>query len=333
MRVGPPLIPLAATILCGCSSWQSALDPHSAEAGHLADLFWFFTAVCAAIWILVTASLLHLGLRRRRDGDIPREDSPEERRRKMLIVGALVALTAVILAIFSFASFYATRGFAWANQTALTIKVKGNQWWWPIQYESRDVTQIFDTANEIHIPVKRPVTFDLEASDVIHSLWIPDLMGKQDLIPGRNNTLTVEADRAGLYRAQCAEYCGLQHAHMALYVFAEPEKQFEAWRGHQLAPARPPASGKAWQGYRVFLAACAGCHTVRGTDAGGQLGPDLTHFGSRAAIAAGELHNTQDNLSNWLADPQSIKPGNYMPRVPLSDGDRAAVVAYLQGLK
>jgi cytochrome c oxidase subunit 2 len=333
MRVGPPLALPAAIFLTGCSSWQSPLDPHSIEAGHLADLFWFFTAVCAAIWILVTAALLYLRLRPQPPNESLREDSPAEKHRKTLIVGALAAATALILAVFSFASFYATRGFAWGDPRALTIKVTGNQWWWQIAYENPDVTRIFETANEIRIPVGRRVTFDLEAGDVIHTLWIPDLMGKQDLIPGRHNTLTVKASRGGLYRAQCAEYCGLQHAHMALYVFAEPAPRFEAWLRHQLQPANPPSSGEQWKGFHLFIAACAGCHTVRGTDAGGRMGPDLTHFGSRATIAAAALHNTPEELSRWLADPQKIKPGNYMPRVPLGKSGRAAVVTYVESLR
>lgn len=333
MRVGPPLILSAAMFLTGCSSWQSPLDPHSSEAGHLAGLFWFFTLVCAAIWVLVTASLLFLRLRAQPSGEVAREDSPGEKRRKTFVVGGLAAATVAILAVFALASFYATRGFAWANPHALTIKVTGNQWWWQIEYESRDVTHTFDTANEIHIPVGQPVTFALNAADVIHSLWIPDLMGKEDLIPGRNNALTVEASRAGLYRAQCAEYCGLQHAHMALYVFAEPRSKFGPWWRHQLQPSASPRSGAQWKGFHVFLSSCAGCHTIRGTDAGGRMGPDLTHFGSRATIAAGALHNTPENLSQWLADPQAVKPGNYMPQVALTGSDRAAVVAYLESRK
>ena len=210
----------------------------------------------------------------------------------------------------------------------------GHQWWWQVQYQNRDPTQVFQTANEIRIPVGRPVTFDLESTDVIHSFWVPDLMGKQDMIPGRTNTLTVEAARPGLYRGQCAEYCGLQHAHMAFFVFAEPPAVFDAWRRHELQSASPPRTPGQVAGLRLFLGGpCAACHTVSGTGAGGNLGPDLTHFGSRATIAAGLLHNTPANLDLWLKNPQALKPGNYMPPLNLAPRQRAALVAYLEALK
>jgi cytochrome c oxidase subunit 2 len=329
-----PLALLAALCLSGCASWQSPLDPHSTEAGHLSDLFWFFATVCAAIWLLVTGAVVYLRLRGTRGSDAPEEDSQARTQRKSLIVGGLVALTVAILTIFALASFYATRGFAWTDEHALTIKVTGNQWWWQVEYQNRDPSQVFRTANEIRIPVGRPVTLELESTDVIHSFWVPDLMGKQDLIPGRHNTLTIKADRAGLYRGQCAEYCGLQHAHMSFFLFAEPNAVFEAWRHDQLRSATPPHTPLQAQGLRLFLGGpCAGCHTVSGTPAGGDLGPDLTHFGSRATIAAGLLHNTPANLAQWLAGPQVLKPGNYMPQIPMSSPDRAALVAYLEGLK
>jgi cytochrome c oxidase subunit 2 len=333
MRVAP-LIFVAAVCLSGCAGWQSALDPHSTEAGHLADLFWFFAAVCAAIWLLVASAIVYLRLRESRGSDLPDADTPSGMKAKSFIVGGLVALTVAILTIFTLASFYATRGFAWSNDHALTIKVTGNQWWWQVEYENREPAQVFRTANEIRIPVGRPITLDLESTDVIHSFWVPDLMGKQDLIPGRSNTLTLEADRAGLYRGQCAEYCGLQHAHMALYLFAEPQTEFEAWRRRQLRSATPPHDALQSRGLGLFLGGpCAGCHTVSGTGAGGDLGPDLTHFASRASIAAGLLPNTPANLARWLADPQALKPGNYMPQVPMSPSDRAALVSYLENLK
>jgi cytochrome c oxidase subunit 2 len=329
-----PLILLAAGGLAGCGGWQSALDPHSTAADHLAQLIWFFTAVCTAVWALVTASLIFIWLHRSPGNDAPGEDPPQQKRRKTFIVGVLVALTAAILTLFTFASFYATRDFAWADPNALTIKLTGHQWWWQVEYENRDPAQVFDSANEIHIPTNRPVTLDLDAADVIHSFWVPDLMGKKDLIPGRRNMLTIETGRAGLYRGQCAEYCGLQHAHMAFFLFAEPEREFEAWRRHQLQSATPPGDERQVDGLRVFLTGpCAGCHTVQGTAAGGSLGPDLTHFGGRATIAAGLLHNTPANLARWLADPQGLKPGNYMPPLQLARSDRDALVAYLEALK
>jgi cytochrome c oxidase subunit 2 len=320
--------------LCGCSGWQSALDPHSPEAGHLRDLFWFFVAVCMFVWILVMAALAIVLLRRRAVSAEPEQDTTAQHRNKRFIVALLVGATAVILTIFTVISFYATRGFAWSDDSALKIKVTGQQWWWQVEYQSSDPSQIFTTANEIHIPVGRRVTLDLEANDVIHSFWVPNLMGKQDLIPGRKNSLTIEADRAGLYRGQCAEFCGLEHAHMAIFVMAEPPAQFEAWRRHQLQSATPPPTALQSRGLAVFLhGTCSSCHAIQGIGADAQFGPDLTHFGSRATIAAGLLHNTAGNLEHWLADPQALKPGANMPQIQMSGQDRHALVAYLEGLQ
>ncbi|MBV9992354.1 MAG: cytochrome c oxidase subunit II [Alphaproteobacteria bacterium] len=312
-------------------NWQSALDPHSANARHLADLFWFFTALCAAIWLLVVAALLRAI---RHPGLAGEQDPPERQLRKSRIVGALTALTVLILVVFTAASFYTTRSFAWPDMNTLRIKVTGQQWWWQVEYRNHDASQVLTTANEIHIPVGRPVTLELHATDVIHSFWVPDLMGKQDLIPGRTNYLTLQADHAGVYRGQCAEFCGLEHARMAIWVFAQEPSAFEAWRRHALMPNTMPDGGAAAKGAYIFVhRQCASCHAINGSDAAGQTGPDLTHFGARATIAAGTLHNTAANLDRWLADPQAVKPGANMPKVDLSAPDRAALVAFLEGLK
>lgn len=328
------LVLLCLLALAGCSGWQSALDPQSSQASHLANLFWFFTAICVLVWIAVMGMLVWM-LRRRRTvlDSQPEGDAPAEARRKTSIVTGLVLATAAILVVLGLTSFYATRGFTWANTQTLTVKITAQQWWWQVEYQNEDVSQILTTANEIHIPVGRPVTLDLRATDVIHSFWVPNLMGKQDMIPGRPTLLTLQADRPGLYRGQCAEFCGLGHAKMAFLIFAEPQKKFEAWRRHQLEEAKMPGAPMRRRGLDVFQhGPCAGCHTVRGTDAAGQMAPDLTHFGGRATIAAGLMKNTPENLGRWLADPQAVKPGANMPEVPLSAADRAALVAYLEGL-
>jgi cytochrome c oxidase subunit II len=322
-----------ALLLAGCSGWQSALDPHSSQASHLAGLFWFFVLVCVLVWLAVVAALAMVLQRRRLPSDAPEEETPLQARRKTMVVTGLVLLTAAILVVFGLTSFYATRDFTWANTRTLTLKVTAQQWWWQVEYQNEDASQILTTANEIHIPVGRPVTLELDAADVIHSFWVPNLMGKQDMIPGRKNFITIQADKAGLYRGQCAEFCGLEHAKMAFLVFAEPQDKFDAWRRHQLEAAKTPGAPQRRRGMDVFVhGPCASCHSISGTDAGGQMAPDLTHFGARATIAAGLFHNTPENLDRWLADPQEVKPGSNMPEVPLSPADRAALVAYLEGL-
>jgi cytochrome c oxidase subunit 2 len=232
------------------------------------------------------------------------------------------------------ASYVTTRHISPEPTDPLVIRLKGYQWWWSATYVDARPADSFITANELHVPVDRPVRVELEAEDVIHSFWVPNLAGKQDLIPGRSNSLVFTVDRPGTYRGQCAEFCGLQHAHMALLVIAESADDFQRWRKAQLADATAPATPEQSAGRDVFLAkACAACHTVRGTSAAGNLGPDLTHVGGRQYIAAGILPTTRGSLAAWVADPQTIKPGNNMPLVPLEPRELNALSAWLTSLQ
>jgi len=216
----------------------------------------------------------------------------------------------------------------------LTIEVTAHQWWWELKYPGESPAQVMVTANEIHIPVGEPVRLKLDSDDVIHSFWIPQLAGKTDVIPGQTNYAWLQADAAGRYRGQCGEYCGMQHAHMALYVVAEDRNHFDAWRKQQSSDAPSPGSSQAAQGSAVFQTHCAVCHTVRGAGGtAGILGPDLTHLMGRATIASGLLENNTGNLHGWIANPQGLKPGTRMPQMDLSPADLHAAVAYLQTLQ
>jgi len=214
-----------------------------------------------------------------------------------------------------------------------TIEVTGNQWWWQVSYKDTDPSRDFVTANEIHIPVGHPVRFQLKGGDVIHSFWVPALAGKTDTIPGQTNVTWLEADRAGRYRGQCTEYCGLQHAHMAIFVIADPPAVFAHWWQAQLAPAPAPATADTQQGQALFVTKCGACHTVNGTDAQGKVAPDLTHLMSRATIAAGAAPNTPAGLAGWIANPQGVKPGTLMPTLYLSGSQLSQVQGYLETLK
>jgi cytochrome c oxidase subunit 2 len=259
---------------------------------------------------------------------------PRSVHRMTIAVSGAVAGTVVIIAILSLASFFTTRALNAETTDPLVIRVRGSQWWWDVTYLDAQPRRTLISANEIHIPVGRPVRVELAATDVIHSFWVPSLAGKQDLIPGRNNALTFTARHAGVYRGQCAEFCGLQHAHMALFVVASDPAGFATWREAQLQPAREPADAEQERGRVVFVAkACSACHTIRGTLAAGTLGPDLTHVASRRTIAAGIFETTRGTLAAWIADPQTIKPGNNMPMVPLTADELRAVSAYLANLK
>jgi cytochrome c oxidase subunit II len=215
----------------------------------------------------------------------------------------------------------------------LTLDVTGHQWWWEVAYDPDTPGKAFTTANEIHIPAGQPVLVKLKGADVIHSFWVPALTGKTDTIPGRTNVAWLEADRPGVYRGQCTEYCGEQHAHMAVYVVADAPAAFEAWRQGQLQPAAAPATAPALAGAEVFQARCSACHAVRGTPAGGVAGPDLTHLMSRSTIAAGAVPNTVGGLLGWIENPQALKPGARMPPTYVPPAELAQLSAYLETLK
>ncbi|TGP86005.1 MULTISPECIES: cytochrome c oxidase subunit II [unclassified Mesorhizobium] len=330
MRAVPPLLISTVVAASGCSGNQSALDPNGAPAIHIEHLIIVIVIICTVIWLLVMG-VLGLAILRRRDR--PAED-PISEKRLTTVVSAAVATTVIIIAGLTIASFYTTRGIGVPEDAALTITVRGQQWWWQIFYASSGATPGFQTANEIHIPVGQDVHLKLESTDVIHSFWVPSLAGKQDLVPGRSNGLLLRAEKPGVYRGQCAEFCGLQHSHMAIMVVAEPAADYERWAAAQSGNAVIPAAPDAVAGQAIFMAKpCAACHTVRGTSASGTTGPDLTHIGSRQTIAAGLVETTRGSLAAWIADPQTLKPGNNMPMVPLTSAELQNISAYMESLK
>jgi cytochrome c oxidase subunit 2 len=213
---------------------------------------------------------------------------------------------------------------------AVTIEVVGHQWWWEVRYPDENVI----TANEVHVPAGRPIALLLTSADVIHSFWVPTLGGKIDLLPDRVNTMIIEADEVGLHRGSCAEFCGLQHAKMGLLVAAETDQDHENWLERQREPAASPTGDLEVAGAEVFIqSGCSDCHTVRGTDASGVNGPDLTHLAGRLTLAAGTVSNTSENLAEWVASPHDVKTGVLMPDIELSAIELEALVAYLEALE
>jgi cytochrome c oxidase subunit 2 len=216
----------------------------------------------------------------------------------------------------------------------LPVKVVAHQWWWEIQYPGPRASDLVITANELHLPAGRTAELELHAADVIHSLWIPNLQGKRDLIPGHTTRLSILPERVGRYDGHCAEFCGLEHARMELPVYVDSPERFSAWLTAQRRPAPVPATPELARGARVFTKGpCAMCHAVTGTEASASVGPDLTHVASRAWLAAGALPNSPRNLREWLRDPQSLKPGSQMPPTGLSESELDAVVLYLGSLR
>jgi cytochrome c oxidase subunit II len=325
---------LSTWVCPNCSQWQSALQPGGPGAARLDELLWVFIAVCGAVWLLVMLVLATAIWRRHGPERSPLERNAGQETASAIIVGIAVAATVLIISGLTFLSYAATRPLSGSGDDALVIRLRGYQWWWQVTYTGPEPAQTFQTANEIHIPAGKPVRIELSAADVIHSFWVPNLLGKQDLIPGRNNQVTLIAAQPGVYRGQCAEFCGLQHAHMALLVIAQAPADYQAWRDGQVRQAFESDDPEAAKGRQFVTShACAACHTVRGTSAAGTLGPDLTHVASRQYIASGLLPTTRGSLAAWIVDPQTIKPGNNMPMVPMGADDVAAVSAYLATLR
>jgi cytochrome c oxidase subunit II len=314
---------------------QSVLAPAGIQASSIHALWslmsWTAVAVFAAVLTAVIVALVRGTANRSKEDD---SSLPAERTLARA-VGAAVGLTVVMLIALLIASVWTGRAVGSLQaSSAVTISVTGHQWWWEIQYEDAIPSRRVVTANELHIPVHRPIVFKVTSRDVIHSFWIPNLQGKRDLIPGYTTAIWLQADRPGVFRGQCAEFCGLQHAHMALDVVAESDQEFEGWLDSMRQPGRDPPDSTARHGRDVFMQArCAGCHTIRGADAAGQIAPDLTHIATRGTLGAGTLPNTPDNLAAWIEDPQHTKRGNQMPPNPLAADDLQALVAYLEALR
>ena len=314
---------------------QSVLDPAGPLAERVAGLWWFSFWTAAAVYAAVLGFLVWSILRaRRRERDGTTLDhGAEQRMTRAVSYGA--GITAAILFIFLGYDLVVGRTLSPVpRRQPLTIEVTGHQWWWEITYADTSAHGRFTTANEVHVPVGEPVLFLLEAQDVIHSFWVPNLAGKKDLTPGYTQSLWFQADTAGVYRGQCAEFCGMQHAKMALFIVAEPRDQYEAWVRQQQAPAVNATDASSSRGREVFLtSSCAMCHAITGTSAGSNAGPDLTHLASRRTIGAGTLPNTRGALAGWIVDPQGIKPGVRMPANMIDPKDLDALLTYLQGLR
>jgi cytochrome c oxidase subunit 2 len=320
---------------------HSALHAHGVEAARIGHLWWLMFWVASAVFLLVMMALALAVTRRPQASGLPGPLPPAARLRRHRVVAGAVVLTALTLLVLLVASISTGRAVASLGdgtpEAAAVIEVTGHQWWWEVRYQDPRPDRsdrTLTTANEIHIPAGRPVLLRLASADVIHSFWVPSLHGKRDLIPGHDSSLWIEADRPGVYRGFCAEFCGHQHAHMGLLVIADPPERYAAWYAGQLQTPPPPADPLAQRGRQVVEAApCAVCHTIQGTQASGSLGPDLSHLASRRTLAAATLPNTPANLAGWIADPQGIKPGNQMPANPLAAADRQAVLAYLESLR
>lgn len=324
--VGTALAAVVAA-LPGCGSGtQSTLNPAGTGARQVEGLWWLLFGIAVAVCLVVTGLLLWALARRRGDRVQPRAGG-----RRLVVVAGVALPAAVLTAVYGVGLAQMKALQQPAGPAAITVDVIGHTWWWEVRYPDSGVV----TANEIHVPAGQVVHVRLQTADVLHSFWVPQLMPKTDLIAGRINETWLRAERPGSYRGQCAEYCGLQHGHMAFWVVAQSESDFRRWLAEQAEPAPGVAASISdpvvARGQAVLEnGSCASCHSVRGTSANGVAGPDLTHLADRSTLAAGSLPNTAGHLSGWIADSQTTKPGNLMPPQPLSPADLAAVVAFLE---
>ena len=325
-----------AHALGGCTGVQHALDPAADQSDAIVTIWQLMVWICGAMYALVlagVAAVIVRGARRRASLPAANGEQPDDRR----IIAALAAWTALIallLVVLTVASYAIDRALRPRDHADLEVRITGKQWWWQVEYLHPDASQHLVTANELRLPFDRTVRIELRSADVIHSFWVPNLAGKRDLIPGRTTEVWLTPRRAGSFRGQCAEFCGLQHAHMALDVTIDEPAEFEAWRARQLTLAPAPSTPTAIRGELLFTAnACATCHSIKGTRAFGVTGPDLTHLASRRTLAAGALPMTRAALQGWIADPQSSKPGVHMPAVALEPDELEALVDYLMTLE
>jgi cytochrome c oxidase subunit 2 len=303
---------------------QSVLAPHGPQAGQIATLAWVLFAFGAVILALVIAAIW-LAMRGR-----PRIREALARERTVTVLG--LALPVVTLSSLLGAGVWLTRAQTAHTDDALRIEVTGEQWWWRVVYDGPTPTT---SANEIRIPVGQPVDFTLKAADVIHSFWVPSLGGKVDMLPGRITRLRLAAERAGVYRGQCAEYCGGPHALMAINVIVMPRDEYDTWLAREAGPSAAASTDIERRGQSLFMAAgCGTCHAVRGTGAAGAIGPDLTHLAARGSVGVDTLPLTVDNLTRFIRDGQHLKPGNHMPEFRIfSPAEQTALTGYLMSLR
>ena len=322
---------MAAGGLGGCGGRQSILAPASRQS-HEIDVLWWWMLGAAAIVFLGALALLGLAYVRRATRGLPWLGERESAAEGLVLMFGIAIPVVALVALFGVSDVYLVGETSPppARTTRLTVDVIGHQWWWEVRYPAAGVV----TANEIHIPVRTRVDVIATTADVIHSFWVPELNRKIDMIPGHANRILLDADRTGQFRGQCSQFCGLQHANMSFAVDVQTSAAYRAWLTAEQRPGTAPAAQVAQAGRQVFMSSqCASCHTIAGTPARATVGPDLTHLGSRARLAAEEIRNTPRELAAWIRNPQAIKPGDRMPDLGLPPRQVDEVVAYLESLR
>lgn len=313
---------------------SSVFSPATPEAGHIESLFWLVIFISGVIFILVEGFVVYSVIRFRQRGERTAEP-PQFYGSAPVEVAWTVAPFITVFVIFLVVTRTVAKMRHVDSAQDIRVEVVGHQWWWEYRYygsEGPASKPVVTTAGELHVPTNSPVVLDLNSPDVIHSFWVPRLTGKTDVIPGRTNFMTFRVDEPGTFVGQCGEYCGTQHANMLIRVVADTPEEFASWLAHQKEPARPDPS--AQDGRDTFMSlACSSCHTIRGTEAQGENGPDLTHLMSRETLGGGLLENDRSHLVDWLLDTQTIKPGCLMPDMKLSKEQAGTIADFLSTLQ
>lgn len=334
-RTSPLALFAAALLLSGCSGRPSVFSPGGPAARSIGNLgAWVVIVLSVVAAVMMVLILVAAG--RRRGTLEEHEPVGVGGGQTWILVGGFGVPVVILFAIFASSLVTESRFPLHDGQHYKPdIRIIARQWWWEVKYTGDGPDQQVTTANEIHIPTNWPVEIELESRDVIHSFWVPSLHGKVDVVPGRENHIRLVADTPGRYQGMCAEYCGTQHTNMGFVIVAEPLEQYEKWRAHQAEPALAEADPMAAHGKQIFeTKACGLCHTIRGTRAMADVGPDLTHLASRSAIAANSFPNSRAWLEAWVTHAQSLKPGNQMPDLAEMRGDELQAVAhYLESLQ
>lgn len=326
---------IAASGICAAAACgpMNTLAHDGVTGSSETSLGWFLVIVSCAVILIIAVLVCVASLRKRRaaPGNAVIAGTPGF---QWILWGGMLIPAVVLVVAFLFTIGTLDAVAAPERAPAATIHVVGHQWWWEVRYEGSSPDRAVITANEIHVPVGQPVRLELSTNDVIHSFWVPELAGKTDLIPGQTNSTWIEARHAGVFGGMCGEFCGAQHAHMQIRVIADAPDKYQAWLASQRMPATAATDPSTSAGLRVFMTSgCANCHTIRGTTAGGGVGPDLTHIASRTTLAAGTLPNTEANLIGWIVGAQAIKPGSDMPTMTIPSRDLQALAAYLETLE
>ena len=343
MQLSPKPLQLAAyallAVAVGCRSNHSMLrSPASRQATDIEWLYWVIFWICLVVFVLTLTFFAQASKKSVIEDEemapVLKEDEAANHRAGIAvgIASGITAATLIVVLTLSVLTGKSVAGLR--SKNPVTVEVIGHQWWWEIHYPNAQADLTVVTANELHVPIGVPIVVLTGSRDVIHSFWLPNVTGKRDLLPGYQSAFSFQVDRAGIYHGQCAEFCGEQHAHMGFEMVAESQQDFDHWLDQQRKPSIEPKDPETLRGREVFLThACVLCHTIRGTDAGSKVGPDLTHLAMRRMIAATTLSNAPGSLAGWISDPQRVKPGVRMPANPLEPDDLQALIAYLRILE